>query len=183
MGKIKIHSGDFSVSSFDFNGSEFTSSLTNTRLKISDIVELALASEENVKKVGGTLLGAAAGAVLLGPLGLLVGLLTSGNKKESTFIAIFSDGRKMLATAEASDYAKIQFKYLETYRANAQKNASYQPVMTESGLPCWSCGREHPTANDKCPYCRLSPSQKSITPCWSCGKQPGDVKPKCPYCK
>lgn len=49
-----------------------------------------------------------AGAALLGPVGLLAGLLLGGKGTDVTFIAQFKDGRKMLATTDAKAFTKLQ---------------------------------------------------------------------------
>jgi hypothetical protein len=49
-----------------------------------------------------------AGGVLLGPAGLLAGLLLGGKKTEVTFVAKFKDSRKLLATADSATFAKIR---------------------------------------------------------------------------
>ena len=75
-----------------------------------DIEDLELASEDSVKKIGGTVGWGAAGAVMLGPAGLLAGLLLGGKGKEITFVCKFKDGRKMMATVDKKTWAKIQAK-------------------------------------------------------------------------
>jgi len=47
------------------------------------------------------------GALALGPVGLLAGVILGGNKKEVTFVARLKDGRKFLATVDSKTYAKI----------------------------------------------------------------------------
>ena len=76
------------------------------RRKIFSSVELA--SEENVKKMGGTMGWGAVGALALGPVGLLAGLVLGGKSKDVTFIAIHKDGRKFMATTDSKTYTKIQ---------------------------------------------------------------------------
>lgn len=48
-----------------------------------------------------------AGAALLGPIGLLAGLLLGGKGKDVTFILKLKDGRKMLATTDSKTFTKI----------------------------------------------------------------------------
>src|SRR3546814_10870207 len=50
------------------------------------IADLEPASEESVKRIGGTLGWGAAGALVLGPVGLLAGLLAGGRGTEVTFV-------------------------------------------------------------------------------------------------
>jgi hypothetical protein len=49
-----------------------------------------------------------AGAVLLGPLGLLAGVLVGGRKKEITFVAKLKDGRKFLGTPDSKTFTQLQ---------------------------------------------------------------------------
>ncbi len=73
-----------------------------------ELEEVAIATEETVKKLGGTIGWGAAGALILGPVGLLAGLLLGGKKKEVTFIAKFRDGRKFMATTDSGTFTKLQ---------------------------------------------------------------------------
>ena len=65
------------------------------------------ATEESVKRLGGTLGWGVAGGLLLGPVGLLAGLLAGGRHKEITFICVFQDGKKIVATADNKTYVKL----------------------------------------------------------------------------
>lgn len=112
MAKLTIHAGDFMKGSqHSVTFGQFCIYEPGKFMPISiaatDLEEIAPASEENVKKVGGTLGWGAVGGLALGPVGLLAGLLLGGNKKEVTFIAKFKDGRKMLATTDSKSYTKL----------------------------------------------------------------------------
>lgn len=72
------------------------------------VEECVLASEENVKRLSGTVGWGVAGAALLGPVGLLAGLFLGGKKQESTFIIKFTDDKKLLGTTDSKTYAKLQ---------------------------------------------------------------------------
>lgn len=60
-----------------------------------------------MKRLGGTVGWGVAGAALLGPIGLLAGLLLGGKGKDVTFILKLKDGRKMLATTDSKTFTKI----------------------------------------------------------------------------
>jgi len=75
---------------------------------VTTIETVEIATEENVKKLGGTVGWGIAGAVLLGPVGLLAGLLVGGRKKEVTFVARFKDGRKLLGTTDSKTFTTLQ---------------------------------------------------------------------------
>lgn len=114
MAQIKIHAGDFQVgdgSSFSFGsfalrkpGSWFGTEVITS----ADIEEVAVATEDSVKRIGGTLGWGAAGAAILGPVGLLAGLLLGGRGKNVTFAVRLKDGRKFQATTDAKTFTKIQ---------------------------------------------------------------------------
>lgn len=119
MSKIQIHAGDFNKGkgqiSFTFgictitppygNGDKWAP--TAHTIDSANIEELAPASEENVKRIGGTLGWGAIGALALGPVGLLAGLVAGGKGKDVTFILKLKDGRKMLATTDNKSYTKL----------------------------------------------------------------------------
>lgn len=112
MAKITVHAGDFLKGDASFGFNCFTLKTPEHKyvgeaIVASQLESVEVASEENVKKLGGTVGWGAAGALLLGPAGLLAGLLLGGKKKEVTFIAKFKDGRKFLGTTDSSTYTKI----------------------------------------------------------------------------
>lgn len=116
FGEFKIHAGDFAKNRKGmFTGGTFSMpdaddlwAWKNHHYGSNDVEELAVASEESVKRLGGTVGWGAAGAVILGPVGLLAGLLAGGRKKEVTFIVKFSDGKKALCTADSKIFTKMQ---------------------------------------------------------------------------
>jgi hypothetical protein len=83
------------------------------QIPMSQIEILEQASEENVKKIGVSLGWGLAGAVALGPVGLLAGLLLGGKKTEITFFSKFKDGRKLVATVDSKTWARIVAARLE----------------------------------------------------------------------
>ena len=112
MAKIQVHAGDFLKVDGQFSLGSLTlrtakHSWVGETIKSSEIEEIALASEENLKKITGTVGWGLTGGVLLGPAGLLAGLLLGGRKKEVTFVAKFKDGRKLLATTDPKTYKKL----------------------------------------------------------------------------
>ena len=77
------------------------------KIPVSEIQELEPASEESVKRIGGTVGWGAVGGVLLGPVGLLAGLLAGGRGKDVTFVCKLKDGRKFMATASSKIYTEL----------------------------------------------------------------------------
>lgn len=113
MAKVTVHAGDFlkGDSQFTFGSLVLKTkahSFLGETIPISQLESVEVASEESVKKVGGTIGWGAAGALVLGPVGLLAGLLLGGKKKEVTFVAKFKDGRKLLATTDSGTFTKLQ---------------------------------------------------------------------------
>ncbi|WIX32499.1 hypothetical protein QO259_17065 [Salinicola sp. JS01] len=114
MAEIKIHAGDYKGLHGNFSWGVFSFSQPHhtfkreARYEASDIEAVELANEENVKRLGGTIGWGAAGAVILGPVGLLAGLLAGGRSKQVTFVAKFTDGKKILATTDSKTWTKIQ---------------------------------------------------------------------------
>ena len=113
MASIQVHAGDFGKG----KGSSMFGVITfpwkpgdgfaGETVLIDQLASAELASEDAVKRVGGTVGWGVAGAVLLGPVGLLAGLLAGGRGKDVTFIGIHKDGRKFLATTDSKTFTKI----------------------------------------------------------------------------
>ena len=123
MAKLTIHAGDFGAGkgtvSFPFLGAGKLVSITAapdpTKLSWTGVGDTAhvelqaieIASEESVKRFGGTVGWGLVGATLLGPVGLLAGLLAGGRGKEVTFVATFKDGKRLFATTDSDTYKKM----------------------------------------------------------------------------
>ena len=113
MAKIKVHAGDFLKQNGSYSFGQITLYTSAHPFKgenfpLNYIQEIEVASEESVKRVGGTIGWGAAGALVLGPVGLLAGLLLGGKGKDVTFVAKFRDGRKVLATTDSKTYIQLQ---------------------------------------------------------------------------
>jgi hypothetical protein len=79
---------------------------TQESIAKTEISQVEIATEESVKKIGGTVgWGLVA---LLGPAGLLAGLLMGGRAKKIVFIVKFKDGRKMLVSSDSKTFTAIQ---------------------------------------------------------------------------
>lgn len=74
---------------------------------LTEIATVEMASEEAVKRVGGTIGWGLAGAAVFGPAGLLAGLIAGGRSKDVTFVCQLKDGRRFLATAPSSVYQRL----------------------------------------------------------------------------
>jgi len=113
MATIIVHAGDFLKGDGMYLNGELILKTEEHKFVGESISEkqlefIEIASEENVKKLGGTLGWGAIGGVALGPVGLLAGLLMGGKKKQVTFIAKFKDGRKLLASTDSKTFTNLQ---------------------------------------------------------------------------
>jgi hypothetical protein len=77
------------------------------QVPMTSLQSVEVANEETARDMVGTLGWGAAGALLLGPVGLLAGLFLGGRTKEVTFVARFRDGRKLLGTTDSGSYTKL----------------------------------------------------------------------------
>ncbi len=113
---FKIHAGDFGENNqgiyrtWDktFHMPRDGAMFRKVKYGLDQVETCEMASEESVKRLGGTVGWGATGAVLLGPVGLLAGLLAGGRGKDVTFILAFKDGKKALCTAKSKHYQEIQ---------------------------------------------------------------------------
>lgn len=112
MAKIKVHAGDFSKINAQYIFGSFQlnepGKWTATSYGSEDVEEIDQANEESVKRITGTAGWGIAGAALLGPVGLLAGLLAGGRGKDVTFVVKFKDGKKMLGTTDSKTFTKMQ---------------------------------------------------------------------------
>lgn len=84
----------------------------------TDVAEVEVVTEENRKRLLGTAGWGVAGAVALGPVGLLAGLLLGGRGRDVTFVCRFTDGRQVLATTDHKTFRRFQ---LPALRAQMQR--------------------------------------------------------------
>jgi len=115
MPKIKVHASNFDNMEISITGGVIFikskwSQLVGDRVDPASVVALDVASEDSVKKIGGSLGWGVAGGVLMGPLGLIAGAILGGNRKDVTFIAELSEGRKFMATTDSKTYTELQAK-------------------------------------------------------------------------
>ena len=113
MAKITVHAGDFLKGDGSFMLGQLSllteeHSWLGETIALTELASVDIATEENVKKLGGTIGWGIAGAAMFGPAGLLAGLLLGGKKKHVTFVGKFKDGRKVLATTDSKTFTKLQ---------------------------------------------------------------------------
>jgi hypothetical protein len=112
FGTVEVHAGDFVKGKdgqflVDHFLLKVPGKFLREKIPIAEAKEVGIATEENVKKLGGTVGWGIAGGLLLGPVGLLAGLLMGGRKKEVTFVCKFKDGRKFLGTTDSKTWTEI----------------------------------------------------------------------------
>jgi hypothetical protein len=112
---FQVHAGDFG------DGEGHLGSLSGTfflpvqgkrfgsqSIRAAQVNAVEIATEERVKKLGGTVAWGLLGGALLGPAGMLAGLLAGGRGKRVVFTMQFSDGRKLLGSADGPAFTAIQ---------------------------------------------------------------------------
>ncbi len=113
MSKVKVHSATFQYTEITATGGCLfikTSpwQITGEAITASKFKTLEVASEESVKKVGGTLGWGVVGGLVAGPLGAIAGALLGGNGKDVTFVAELKDDRKFMGTMNNSAFTKLK---------------------------------------------------------------------------
>lgn len=116
MSRIKILAGDFSRQA----GGEFKKDILYLTPDGADaprpyngidIAELHLADERAGIKIFGAVGWGALGAVLAGPVGAAVGGLLGGRGERVTFIAVFNNGRKLMAECEKKTWLALMAQH------------------------------------------------------------------------
>ena len=81
-------------------------------VNVSQLSTVELATEETVQKLGSTVGLGLVGSVLLGPVGLIAGVLMA-RKKEATFIFTLKDGRTAMLTGDSRAYTQMQASIMQ----------------------------------------------------------------------
>jgi hypothetical protein len=112
MSKIKVISGDFLAGNAEYQSGQFIlrsaiKPSLELKIPISKLETLETAIEEVVNKKGSIIRWSLAGALLLGPVGLVAGWWLCDKEKEITFYAKFKGGSCIFATTDIDTYSKI----------------------------------------------------------------------------
>lgn len=117
FGQIEVLAGDFKPGK---NGQfvkgfllPVPGSLTRESISAKAVRELTVATEESVKRIGGTVGWGLVGGVALGGIGLLAGLIAGGKGKDVTFVCQFEDGRKFLGRTDSKTYQSMQAAFFD----------------------------------------------------------------------
>ena len=100
--------GAFHLTVKDANKKWYQIGMSTVTIKADQIEALDVATEENMKKMGGAIGWGLVGGLALGGIGAVAGLLAGGRGKDVTFVCKFKDGRKMLAKADSKVFENIQ---------------------------------------------------------------------------
>ena len=118
---MKVLAGDFKTSSENGASADFRFGMFSfpdpevdfawlpklVHYKMSDVDELDEVSEENKVKVLGAAGWGTVGALALGPVGLLAGLILGGRGKQVVFAVKFNDGKRALVEVNQKVWKKI----------------------------------------------------------------------------
>ena len=110
---IKIIEGDFYNKGFVTLKKRKKMILVNTgcmstaKYRFDQVEKYQELSQDNAKSALGTIGWGAAGAVALGGLGLLAGVLCGGNKKKVGFVLKFTDGKVVICQGSFKEVAEI----------------------------------------------------------------------------
>ena len=112
FGGLEVHAGDFEKgNAHKLIGGELLmkkpGKFFRETIPLDQLEAVEVASEESVKRIGGTVGWGIAGGLLLGPVGLLAGLLAGGRGKDVTFVCKLKDGRKFMATSSSEVFTAL----------------------------------------------------------------------------
>lgn len=110
---IKIKAGDFKKESGMQLGSKglcVAEGMFSTKVyPLDEIVNIEDVNDQNQKSIGAKMGWGATGAVVLGPLGLLIGALATGNNKRMMgFVIEFADGKRALCECKPQEYQALK---------------------------------------------------------------------------
>lgn len=124
---LKILAGDWSagkyvaVSSPIFGGPKTLlmpkGVFTHERISVEDVESAEILTQENYSSAAGKVGWGAAGAVALGPIGLLAGAIIGGNRNAITVIVRFKDGRSVMIQGKSKgNYSVDSLKSVDSLR-------------------------------------------------------------------
>lgn len=155
---------------FPNSGSVGISGITDHKLRVEDIVHVAIVQEGSTpSKLGGAAAGAALGFLLAGPLGTAIGGLAGSNRQgQDTLGSItFKSGATLLVTVDASNmggFLSLQARYPFTGTAPVDESKSTLEVDPSSlTKECPRCAETIKLKALVCRFCGHEFSQSEVT--------------------
>ena len=114
FGTFNVLAGDFAVvnGATQFAGGylymKVAGKFCREKSPASEILSIEVASQDSAKSFGGAAVAGLAGGLLLGPVGLLAGVMAGGNRSVVTFTLTLRDGRRGLCSADGGTYQQLQ---------------------------------------------------------------------------
>jgi hypothetical protein len=121
FGRFEVHAGDFKPGKFHqlrkgpFDGRAGIlimdvghGVLSRETISLSQVAKVEKASQESVTRLGGAVGWGIAGDVLLGPVGLLAGVVAGSRGTNVDFVCQLKDGRKFVATAPSKVFTQLR---------------------------------------------------------------------------
>lgn len=102
---VKVLGGDLHQGDWQFSQGTLWGAFDQITLQ-TDLKSITLQTEESVKKLPEAAAWGLAGLVL-GPLGVVAGLMMGGNKKQICALCELRDGRKFLAVMDSKVYQEL----------------------------------------------------------------------------
>ena len=124
------------------------------RIFLNKVTTIDIITEENKKKVMGTLVGGAAGLLLLGPLGAIGSLLLGGNKNMVNIAVGLNDDRHFVASCTAKTHlALLKFKGKGGTPTPASVETPTAPVSNDT-KECPMCAETVKAKAKICRFCK-----------------------------
>ena len=103
---VKVIGGDLTAGEWKYETGILWGAFDQIQMQ-GQIKSIGLQTEESVKKLPEMAAWGIAGSMLLGPVGLLAGVMMGGNKKQVCALCELKDGRKFLATMDSKIYQEL----------------------------------------------------------------------------
>jgi hypothetical protein len=103
---VKVIGGDLAQGEWKYETGILWGAFDQIQMQ-GQVKSIALQTEESIKKLPEMAAWGLAGSMLLGPVGLLAGVLMGGNKKQVCALCELKDGRKFLATMDSKVFQEL----------------------------------------------------------------------------
>jgi hypothetical protein len=149
---FKVRAGDFVVGStgtlhFSFSGRPTVLGLKsygrffNESISLDRVASVEILAQDNVGRSGSAILRGAVGDILLGPVGAVVGAISSSDRRQTEimFRADFDDGRTLLASADFETFtclksAAFTNEKKQSFRTAVEHNEHCPPIVPQPNV-------------------------------------------------